>query len=245
MDKHKKYIKLKISVIFIVVMFSLLNFLLKVCIQGFNASIIFLDDYIGSGESLFIPWLPYISLLEFLPTEMQIPQFSLGRLIDIVIIINLVFFTQSGVYHLVTKIFRRDQIDVIDNLEDLESLIIDDTQFRSIMSHQTTATQDKIFIDSTNNIENNKDFRSGILKDFYFYRLKKRILIPIFRLIAILSHNKNFNSPCFSTSHPLFLDSFNLFFITFFLFKIKLISQALNRKSCKITECNLLSLIEL
>ena len=63
-----------------------------------------LNEYITSGKSFFIPSLPYVNTLGFLPEEYQI-QFSLGHLIDILIIINLYCFIDTSLYHYFKRIY--------------------------------------------------------------------------------------------------------------------------------------------
>lgn len=47
------------------------------------------NDYINSGTSLFLPFLPYNNIVF---------QFSTGHLIDIIIIINIITFIESSGY---------------------------------------------------------------------------------------------------------------------------------------------------
>jgi hypothetical protein len=242
---QKKSSKLKIYIIFLVLFFSLLNFLLTLFIQGFNASYTFLNDYFTSGDSLFIPLLPYINLLGFLPIDNQITQFSLGKLIDIIIIINLVCYAQSGIYHLVTKLSRSDETDVIDDLEKPEYLIMDNIRFGSINPPKITAIQDEFLTDSIINNENPKNSSYIILKQLYFVRLKTRIITTLIKRKLKLKRNKNIEPPYFCYSHPLFLYSFYIVSIVFSSFKIEVLIQSLNKKSDKITECNKLNLIEI
>jgi len=53
------------------------------------------NDYIASGNSLFLPFLPYTNLLF---------QFSTGHLIDIIIIINIITFIERGGYQYYVKV---------------------------------------------------------------------------------------------------------------------------------------------
>ena len=67
------------------------------------------NDYINSGNSIFFPSLPYINLLWFLPEKHQMFQFSLGHLIDIFIIINLIPCIETGVYHYIKKVCLNEE----------------------------------------------------------------------------------------------------------------------------------------
>ena len=48
-----------------------------------------LHDYFTSGKSFFFPAFPYINVFWFLPEEFQIVQFSVGQLIDVLMVVNL------------------------------------------------------------------------------------------------------------------------------------------------------------
>ena len=53
------------------------------------------NDYIASGNSLFLPFLPYTNIVF---------QFSTGHLIDIIIIINIITFIERGGYQYYVKV---------------------------------------------------------------------------------------------------------------------------------------------
>ena len=59
------------------------------------------DDYILTGKSIFIQILPNINILWFLPQDVQITYFSIGHLLDIIIIVNIMFYIETNVYHYV------------------------------------------------------------------------------------------------------------------------------------------------
>ncbi|MFW9898121.1 MAG: hypothetical protein ACFFDO_02525 [Candidatus Thorarchaeota archaeon] len=79
-----------------------------------DVSVLFslLNDYATSGNSFFIPTLPYLNVLWFLPEKYQTIQLSLGHLIDIIIIFNLFCYVDTGFYHYFKKAFLNgeDQI---------------------------------------------------------------------------------------------------------------------------------------
>ncbi len=64
----------------------------------------FFKEYLTSGKSLFLPFLPYNNILWFLPEEYQFIQFSIGHLIDIILIINFVAFVERSGYHYFVKV---------------------------------------------------------------------------------------------------------------------------------------------
>jgi len=67
------------------------------------------NEYITSGNSFFIPILPYINLLGFIPEEHQIFQLSLGHLLDIIIIVNIFSSIERSVYQYYTRICLSEQ----------------------------------------------------------------------------------------------------------------------------------------
>jgi len=58
-----------------------------------------LENYHNSGSSFFIPGLPNINILWFLPKEFQIIQLNVGQCIDIITILNLTCYFESLIYH--------------------------------------------------------------------------------------------------------------------------------------------------
>ncbi|MFX1275382.1 MAG: hypothetical protein ACFFAH_03015 [Promethearchaeota archaeon] len=68
-----------------------------------------LKEYFTSGKSIFFPSLPYINILEFIPKEYQIIQFSMGQLIDIVIIFNFFCYLDTLFYHYVKSAFLNEE----------------------------------------------------------------------------------------------------------------------------------------
>lgn len=101
---HKKLIKLKVILIlcFIGLIFpvSLISMVLK-DVSVLHSSY---NNHIISGNSFFIPFLPNVNLLGFLPEKYQIIQFSLGHLIDIIIIANIFHWIRITVYHYYKKV---------------------------------------------------------------------------------------------------------------------------------------------
>ena len=75
-----------------------------------------LNHYITSGNSFFIPSLPNINVLGFLPEEYQI-QFSFGHLIDILIIINLYCFIDTSLYHYFKRIYLNGETKIFNEID--------------------------------------------------------------------------------------------------------------------------------
>ncbi|MFX1489448.1 MAG: hypothetical protein ACFFBI_09890 [Promethearchaeota archaeon] len=83
---------------------SIIAILISIFIQEIPGLSSLFNEYIDSGESFFIPIIPYINLLGFIPEEHQIAQLSLGQLVDILIIIGIVSSTERGIYQYYTRI---------------------------------------------------------------------------------------------------------------------------------------------
>ena len=64
----------------------------------------FFNDYITSGSSIFLTFLPSSNIFWFLPDKSQFISFSSGFLIDIIIIINLGPLVERSAYHYYTKV---------------------------------------------------------------------------------------------------------------------------------------------
>ena len=175
MNNRKKLIALQTIILVLVIFLSFLNFLISIIIQGYSAFYDFFSNYFISGDSLFMPYLPYINLAGYLPIEYQITQLSVGKLIDIIIFINLVWYSQSGVYLLVTKAIKRNKIDINEELSDYNSFNEENITLASIYQ-EDALKQNKASIE--NNIISTLgylNFKGIIIRYIYFY-LSKRIV---------------------------------------------------------------------
>ncbi len=73
-----------------------------------------LNNYLISGNSIFFPTLPNFNTLWFLPKKFQIIHMSIGQCIDIVIILNLICYIESIIYHYIKwTILNKDAPDFI------------------------------------------------------------------------------------------------------------------------------------
>ncbi len=69
--------------------FSLLLFVCFFCVKEMLSALPMFASYIEAGKSVFLPFIPRINLFCFLPEEAQVLPFTIGHLIDFVIIVNL------------------------------------------------------------------------------------------------------------------------------------------------------------
>ncbi len=62
------------------------------------------NGFFTSGNSIFFPSFPYINIIWFLPEKIQLVQFSVGRLIDLIIIINIIYSIETSFYHYIIRV---------------------------------------------------------------------------------------------------------------------------------------------
>ncbi|MGB5910861.1 MAG: hypothetical protein WBH31_06685 [Promethearchaeia archaeon] len=76
-----------------------------------------IEAYVNSGSSFFIPFIPNINLLSFLPEKGQIIGLTLGQLIDIIIVVNLICYVESSIYHFFKKKYLNEELQEISCLD--------------------------------------------------------------------------------------------------------------------------------
>jgi len=64
-----------------------------------------IKEYIESGKSFFLPSIPYYNLLIEISQRFPNANFTTGHLLDLIIIINLVFYIESSIYHYLKKVY--------------------------------------------------------------------------------------------------------------------------------------------
>ncbi len=69
--------------------FSLFLFVCCFSVKGTISALPLLAGYIGEGKSVFMPFIPRINLLFFLPEKAQVLPFTFGHLLDFIILVNL------------------------------------------------------------------------------------------------------------------------------------------------------------
>jgi len=111
--KHMLKLKILKIVLILVVFFSYLSSLfIFMCLRDVPVLSSLLTEYIASGKSFFIPILPYINILGFIPHESHTIQFSLGHLIDIIIIYNIICYIDTGCYHYFKNAFLNEDTKI-------------------------------------------------------------------------------------------------------------------------------------
>ncbi len=112
MNNGKNHNKLKISLILVFISLCFPDALIYMFFRDIPFLTSFFYDYFTSNYSIFIPSLPYINILWFLPYKYQITKFSIGHLIDIVIIINLSFSIQASFYHYIQRVCLNEETQI-------------------------------------------------------------------------------------------------------------------------------------
>jgi hypothetical protein len=69
--------------------FSVLLFVCSFSVKGTISALPLVAGYIGEGKSMFMPFIPRINLLFFLPEEAQVLPFTFGHLLDFIILVSL------------------------------------------------------------------------------------------------------------------------------------------------------------
>lgn len=103
MQEDKRFKKLRVIIVTLFIFSCIPITLLYLFIRDISSISSFLNNYIGTGNSLFIPILPNYNLLWYLPEPFNVIQFSLGHLIDIFILINIIGYIQTSIYHYFIK----------------------------------------------------------------------------------------------------------------------------------------------
>ncbi len=177
-----------------------------------------INDYFSSGKSIFIPSLPYINILWFLPEEYQIFQFSIGHLIDITIVWNIYCYIETGVYHYVKKVLLNEesQLFIYINLSYLGSKEKIDTESQTPAILFGIKDELKYHIDNKRGNIIERNYKLDY--DFYEHLRKKRyrnnlILNKIFHRKSDFISKIRYKSMRVSCYHSVF--------VTFWIFHSK------------------------
>jgi hypothetical protein len=101
----KNLIKLKIIALIILILSSFLLIFIFLFLKDIPVLSSLLKEYIESGNSFFIPSIPYHNLLCDVPEKFPNAHFTVGHLIDLIIMLNLVSYIESSIYHYIKKIY--------------------------------------------------------------------------------------------------------------------------------------------
>jgi len=104
MNRHNRLKKLKVILILVFITSFFLVSLIYTFLRDIPVLISLLEKYFSSGKSFFIPIIPNIYFLWFIPENYHIIKLSIGQLIDIFIISNLITYIDSSFYHYVKSV---------------------------------------------------------------------------------------------------------------------------------------------
>lgn len=114
-------------------------------------------DYIEGGKSLFFPFLPEYNLLMYIPDNAPPMKYTVGQLMDTIMVINLYCYLETSVYHYIKKAYRKE-----DDLVYIESpYLIKESEFITIFNKPERAQKDSPEMDQENyyTIEDKSIFR--------------------------------------------------------------------------------------
>jgi hypothetical protein len=72
------------------------------------------DNCVTCGNSIFFPWFSSINLFELLPIKEQLIPFSLGNLLDIILVCNLYSYFDGILYHYFVKRIITEREDLVE-----------------------------------------------------------------------------------------------------------------------------------
>ncbi len=104
MKNHNRLKKLKIILILVFITSFFLVSLIYMFLRDVPVLLSLFEKYFTSRNSFFFPFIPNINILWFIPEKYQIFPLSIGQLIDILIIINIISYIDSSFYHYVKNI---------------------------------------------------------------------------------------------------------------------------------------------
>lgn len=111
MSKRNKILnKLKIIIILVSISFISLSllFLFIFLIKDIPIISIFVKDYVKGRKSLFLPFIPNYNLIKYIPENLPPIRYTIGHLMDTIIIINLYFYLETSVYHYIKRAYIKE-----------------------------------------------------------------------------------------------------------------------------------------
>lgn len=131
MSKRSKILtKLKIIIVLFSISFislSLLFFLIFL-IKDIPIISLLVKDYIKGGKSLFLPFIPIYNLFIFTPESLPPIRYTIGHLLDMMILINFYFYLESIVYHYIKSAYIKEDLIYV------RSPVLQDTDFITIFN---------------------------------------------------------------------------------------------------------------
>ncbi|MFX0025215.1 MAG: hypothetical protein ACFE8M_02280 [Candidatus Hermodarchaeota archaeon] len=162
-----------------------------------------MEAYINSGSSIFIPFIPNINLL---PEKNQLIGLTLGHLIDIIIIAEILGFIEISIYHLFKKKYFNEQFNEFSCL-DLNCLPTGEELYLSVQEREGLfGVEYGLYPFYNVKLFDNNKARSYKIIDLFFNKKNYRrfdaptIYIKKFKLLSYI----HFRKKCFSFYHANF-----------------------------------------
>ncbi len=207
--KHRsRHEKLKIYTILVITILYLPFTLFPMFLKDIPFFSSLVNNYIIAGRSFFISDLPCINILWFLPEECRITYFSIGHLIDIFIIINIVPCVETTIYHYIVKVCNEEEtkelsyMDIyVNKSREKFNLLYFNLNYEIDIENDHSYESHNIYIKNYQNNklrlkESNNDYNYQKINEYIHTKNQKRLF------------NKIFNSKL-KTTFKLFNNSFN------------------------------------
>ncbi|TXT60973.1 MAG: membrane protein of unknown function [Promethearchaeota archaeon] len=105
MVNHKGLNRVKLILVISSISFSFLFILLLMVLKDIPVLSSLIKQYIESGESFFIPSIPSQNLIVCISERFPKANFTLGHLIDLIIIANIILYTEASIYHYIKRVY--------------------------------------------------------------------------------------------------------------------------------------------
>ncbi len=105
MINHKKLNKLKLILVISSISFSFIFIILIILLKDIPLLPALIKEYIESGKSFFIPSIPNNNLLVISAKKFPNANFTVGHLVDLIIMMNIVVYIESSIYHYIKKVY--------------------------------------------------------------------------------------------------------------------------------------------
>lgn len=193
MSKRSKVLtKIEIIIILFSISFISLSllFLLISLIKDIPIISLLVKDYIKEGKSLFLQFIPTYDLFIYLPESLPHIRYTIGHLLDTMIIIHLYFYFETTVYHYIKSAYIKDDLIYF------KTPVIEDTDFITVFNEPYKEKQEipqflresqkkrGCFLDITDDREHSNQIRGNIL-----FQIDEE---EIFNNYILLFQNKKF-----------------------------------------------------
>ena len=158
----------KVIVLFLIISFFLILPFILIYLQLTSTPVYssLFYGYISSGHSIFIPFLPIINLFPYLPIPSNMSGFTLGHLVDIIIIINLCTLLDTTLYHYVKVVFISKKLQMYFYIDFCMPIGSKDTEIHKLSSKPENYQSNIILLENDLGYHFNKIFVNIIQQDY-------------------------------------------------------------------------------